>query len=266
MSYFQGPYKRAMSDVVQIIANNRHFSKVETGIALLDPIIRDKSDVFLDDAIVILDEAHNVENTCREASSFDFTENEIIATVEELNPKGKILRKARERVATQISNPNSPTERTESVSEALDEVEIHLVVLSGFVKNLHDWFVSTTSTMKVNDDLIGSADEQTARGVFTPRTMYVGLMMAHSKPDAPGTKPSVIGYAANSLDHPGIFRGNYLYQPPSPHETTDALEPIMERLLEQWAQNHNGQMPQKILFLRSGISEGQFKRVSVRGF
>uniref|UniRef100_A0A1I8AKG0 DNA helicase n=1 Tax=Steinernema glaseri TaxID=37863 RepID=A0A1I8AKG0_9BILA len=112
---------------------------------LLDPIIRDMSDVFMNKAIVILDEAHNVEDTCREAASFDFTEAEITSAMEELNLKRMILRKAQERVIAHPSSHNSPTKLPETVPEVLDEVERHLAVLTHFVKNLHDWFVSVTS-------------------------------------------------------------------------------------------------------------------------
>lgn len=53
-----------------------------------DPIIRDNSDVTLKNAVVILDEAHNVEDVCREAVSFSFTEREIVGTRADLCKKG----------------------------------------------------------------------------------------------------------------------------------------------------------------------------------
>ena len=44
---------------------------------LTDPIIRNSSDVNLPNSVVILDEAHNVEDTCRDSASFDFEEEEL---------------------------------------------------------------------------------------------------------------------------------------------------------------------------------------------
>ena len=54
----------------------------------LDPIIRDNSDVALKNAIVVLDEAHNVEDVCREAVSFSFNEKEIVTACMEFRKKG----------------------------------------------------------------------------------------------------------------------------------------------------------------------------------
>ncbi|CAP36988.2 Protein CBR-DOG-1 [Caenorhabditis briggsae] len=44
---------------------------------LVDPLIRNSSDVHVKNSVVILDEAHNIEDTCREAASFTFTEKEL---------------------------------------------------------------------------------------------------------------------------------------------------------------------------------------------
>lgn len=55
---------------------------------LIDPIIRRSSDVHLKNSIVILDEAHNVEDICRESASFEFKEHELIFCLENLSEKG----------------------------------------------------------------------------------------------------------------------------------------------------------------------------------
>ena len=51
---------------------------------LLDPVIRHAMDINLQDAVVIIDEAHNVEDVSREAASFVLTEEDIINTIENL--------------------------------------------------------------------------------------------------------------------------------------------------------------------------------------
>uniref|UniRef100_A0A1I7TFR7 Helicase ATP-binding domain-containing protein n=2 Tax=Caenorhabditis tropicalis TaxID=1561998 RepID=A0A1I7TFR7_9PELO len=48
---------------------------------LVDPLIRNSSEVHLEDAIVILDDAHHLEEACREAASFSFSEQELDETV-----------------------------------------------------------------------------------------------------------------------------------------------------------------------------------------
>jgi Fanconi anemia group J protein len=54
-----------------------------------DPVIRRNSDVRLDNAIVILDEAHNVEDACRDAASFSFTEHELCQAMDDFKDHGR---------------------------------------------------------------------------------------------------------------------------------------------------------------------------------
>ncbi|VDO71013.1 unnamed protein product [Heligmosomoides polygyrus] len=55
---------------------------------LVDPIIRNSSDVHLKNSVVILDEAHNIEDNCREAASFTFFEKEISDALTNIKEKG----------------------------------------------------------------------------------------------------------------------------------------------------------------------------------
>ncbi|NXO84830.1 FANCJ protein, partial [Sitta europaea] len=52
---------------------------------LLDPQIRDSMDINLKDQVVILDEAHNIEDCARESVSFGVTEGQLRAAREELD-------------------------------------------------------------------------------------------------------------------------------------------------------------------------------------
>uniref|UniRef100_A0A8C3NYB5 DNA 5'-3' helicase n=1 Tax=Cyanoderma ruficeps TaxID=181631 RepID=A0A8C3NYB5_9PASS len=52
---------------------------------LLDPQIRDSMDIKLKDQVVILDEAHNIEDCARESVSFGVTESQLRAAHEELD-------------------------------------------------------------------------------------------------------------------------------------------------------------------------------------
>jgi Rad3-related DNA helicase len=52
---------------------------------LLDPVIRRAMDIDLNDAVVIIDEAHNVESISREGASCELTEDDIVHTIENLD-------------------------------------------------------------------------------------------------------------------------------------------------------------------------------------
>ncbi|NXQ54383.1 FANCJ protein, partial [Anthoscopus minutus] len=52
---------------------------------LLDPQIRDSMDINLKDQVVILDEAHNIEDCARECVSYGVTESQLRAAREELD-------------------------------------------------------------------------------------------------------------------------------------------------------------------------------------
>uniref|UniRef100_A0A0R3PYN4 DNA helicase n=1 Tax=Angiostrongylus costaricensis TaxID=334426 RepID=A0A0R3PYN4_ANGCS len=55
---------------------------------LIDPVIRNSSDVHLKNSVVILDEAHNIEDICREAASFTFFEKELLDALSNLRENG----------------------------------------------------------------------------------------------------------------------------------------------------------------------------------
>ena len=51
---------------------------------LLDPVIRHAMDINLKDAVVVIDEAHNVEDVSREAASCELTQDDLIHALEQL--------------------------------------------------------------------------------------------------------------------------------------------------------------------------------------
>ncbi|KAG2182432.1 hypothetical protein INT43_007362 [Umbelopsis isabellina] len=51
---------------------------------LIEPLIREAFEINLKDSVVILDEAHNIEDTAREASSFEIHEKELMSIQKEL--------------------------------------------------------------------------------------------------------------------------------------------------------------------------------------
>lgn len=88
-----------------------------------DPIIRNSSDVHLKNSIVILDEAHNIEDVCRDSASFSFSEAELASALHDF--KNKLLRIAEHKNFTNqiLNNDQSETGRiVEDLENGLVEV------------------------------------------------------------------------------------------------------------------------------------------------
>lgn len=58
---------------------------------LIDPILRKSQEIDLNNAIVIFDEAHNLEASCAEATSFSLTNLQISACLDELHKATDII-------------------------------------------------------------------------------------------------------------------------------------------------------------------------------
>ncbi|CAB3245674.1 unnamed protein product [Arctia plantaginis] len=56
---------------------------------IIDPKIRQKLQINLKDAIILLDDAHDVENKCRQSASVDFTSDDINAAIDDLADSGE---------------------------------------------------------------------------------------------------------------------------------------------------------------------------------
>jgi Fanconi anemia group J protein len=52
---------------------------------VLDPVIRNSMKINLNGAVVVIDEAHNLENACRDIASRNFREDEIVLVINELH-------------------------------------------------------------------------------------------------------------------------------------------------------------------------------------
>lgn len=117
---------------------------------MIDPIIRTSSDVHLKNAIVILDEAHNVEDVCREAVSFSFTEKEIVSACADFRKKGAevdtTLRKTEKKIAAQVGIVDEAMEsRTNELEDRLKELSNSFEMLNKFAGMMLDWLVTVSS-------------------------------------------------------------------------------------------------------------------------
>ncbi|KAI1721677.1 hypothetical protein Ddc_08140 [Ditylenchus destructor] len=106
---------------------------------LIDPIIRESSDVYPKNSIIILDEAHNVEDICREAASFEFQENDLTLTLGNIEEKCKFFLYVNRN--TEFDEANFLTEVSpEEIVPYLQEYEKALRVLHSFANDIRNWF------------------------------------------------------------------------------------------------------------------------------
>lgn len=101
---------------------------------LVDPLIRNSSDVTIKNAVVILDEAHNIEDTCRDAASFTFTEKEMDDSLLSLRLK-------RIAIDTILSKNTAEEELAKMVdfSITMKEFRTHLLYLEHLVLEILRW-------------------------------------------------------------------------------------------------------------------------------
>ncbi|MCP9258176.1 BMA-DOG-1 [Dirofilaria immitis] len=114
-----------------------------------DPIIRANSGLSLKNTIVILDEAHNVEDVCREAVSFAFMERELIDAAADLYQKAIELEKELAKVDAKIVAEEGLIEiedsRTRRYKECLELLQDHFKTIVNFLNKILDWFVNVSS-------------------------------------------------------------------------------------------------------------------------
>lgn len=53
-------------------------------------MIRNSSGINLENAIIVLDEAHNIESACIDAGSFEFIESELLQQIEHMQEKSEL--------------------------------------------------------------------------------------------------------------------------------------------------------------------------------
>ncbi|EGT57459.1 CBN-DOG-1 protein [Caenorhabditis brenneri] len=101
---------------------------------LVDPLIRNSSDVTIKNSVVILDEAHNIEDTCRDAASFTFTEKEFDDSLLSFRLK-------RIAIDTILSKNTAEEElaQMEDFSITMKEFRTHLLYLEHLVLEMLRW-------------------------------------------------------------------------------------------------------------------------------
>uniref|UniRef100_A0A0K0CV69 DNA helicase n=1 Tax=Angiostrongylus cantonensis TaxID=6313 RepID=A0A0K0CV69_ANGCA len=115
---------------------------------LIDPVIRNSSDVHLKNSVVILDEAHNIEDICREAASFTFCEKELLDALSD-------LRENEESTLTMIEKRVSDAELMDGVDKEAANVTIEnhtqdlkcVTMLVQLVDDILKWFHDSASQL-----------------------------------------------------------------------------------------------------------------------
>uniref|UniRef100_A0A0N5B8B5 Helicase ATP-binding domain-containing protein n=1 Tax=Strongyloides papillosus TaxID=174720 RepID=A0A0N5B8B5_STREA len=132
---------------------------------LIDPVIRRNTKTTLKNDIVILDEAHNVEDVCRSSSSFEFSEKEVIHSLNDIyNKHQKILA------------PDMHFGKIDDIPDAsfrFKEYETKLNTMLGFFKNFLKWFRSfADEVLKISNN---SSYSTTNGKVYTTQFIYQSL-------------------------------------------------------------------------------------------
>ncbi|CAD6185929.1 unnamed protein product [Caenorhabditis auriculariae] len=180
---------------------------------LVDPIIRASSDVHVKNSIIILDEAHNIEDTCRDAASFSFTEKEIDDCLTSLRTKQNELTGEID-IANSGFMSNSERENREKVDQ-YHEIRSNLILLENLMSHVSRWFRymaetaktkpmgrdgKKTNTMSWADLLASLTNIDQGINIFTP-------------PDSKEYKEIIAAYGAATTHHEGDMIWMDQYRP-----------------------------------------------------
>jgi len=98
--------------------------------------------------------------------------------------------------------------------------------------------------------------------LFKRPIMFVGADVTHPSPDAMGTKPSVAAMVASMDPKASIYLCEVRLQTGGQVvEVIQDTENMIKKLLMSFYERNRGHKPQKIVYYRDGVSEGQFQDV-----
>ncbi|VDK57996.1 unnamed protein product, partial [Anisakis simplex] len=113
----------------------------------------------------------------------------------------------------------------------------------------------------------GSVNNLSAqKSIMNPNRIIVGMDVAHPpainrRRDEENLVPSIVGYSSNCKKHPLDFIGGYRYARANQEEIADStITDLMVESMKKFKENRNI-LPNHIILLRDGISEGQYTYV-----
>ncbi|CAD5220549.1 unnamed protein product [Bursaphelenchus xylophilus] len=115
---------------------------------LLDPIIRNSSDVHPKNSIIILDEAHNIEDVCRDSASFQFNETELVAAMADFKHKMAKLQTEKEFYQATLNR-----DKEDPSTEFLITLDHSMVNMSEFLKWFYQIFTDLTHKAKSGNQM-----------------------------------------------------------------------------------------------------------------
>ncbi|CAJ0586825.1 unnamed protein product, partial [Mesorhabditis spiculigera] len=122
---------------------------------LIDPIIRESSDVHLKNSVVILDEAHNVEDFCRESATFLFHDDEAMnaqtSMAEKCDEIGRDLgakRKVATAAAATYDEEAQVVAHTQEQLRRMEEYQLHLRNMERYIKQMSSWIQEVARPVK----------------------------------------------------------------------------------------------------------------------
>ncbi|VDK19872.1 unnamed protein product [Anisakis simplex] len=105
--------------------------------------------------------------------------------------------------------------------------------------------------------------EGAQKSIMNPNRIIVGMDVAHPpainrRRDEENLVPSIVGYSSNCKKHPLDFIGGYRYARANQEEIADStITDLMVESMKKFRENRNI-LPNHIILLRDGISEGQY--------
>jgi len=118
--------------------------------------------------------------------------------------------------------------------------------------------------LKLNSKLCGKnqALHKPPMTFFQRPIMFVGADVTHPSPDDMGTKPSVAAMVASLDPQVSLYSCEVRFQYSGQVvEVIEDTENMMKKLLLAFYSKNNSRKPEKIIFYRDGVSEGQFQDV-----
>ena len=97
-------------------------------------------------------------------------------------------------------------------------------------------------------------------------TMFMGADVVHPPPGAKKNAPSAAALVASTEPNPAQFPGTIALQhhPDGSKKSVEmilTLDTMLESRLELWQMNNGGALPEQVVYLRDGVSEGQLQQV-----
>ena len=130
---------------------------------------------------------------------------------------------------------------------------------------IHNIVLKLNSKLGGKNQVLAPPSREYLAPVFTKPVMFVGADVTHPAPDQMGLKPSIAAVVSSFDPAVSLYnvqiRIQYEQSNKNVVEQIMDMENVMRALLRQFNEKSGGHQPQRIIFYRDGVSEGQFQMV-----